>query len=222
MVVSGGDLLHCLRHFHIGPLHYLGVSGCTPNYYFISYRLTNWLRWKATAHPVMPQGIFASITNCAILAVVFLHGLVFISGFYYLPLYFQAVRDATPLLSGVYLLPTALSLAFASIGTGIVVGKTGMFLPPIYFAFIALTLGYVISHLGTIGQRPRLTFAATKGTVCSLTSMHKEAEPKLSSIRQSLLSVSVPSPRLLSSPSKRIPIRATSELQRLLWVSSGL
>ena len=98
--------------------------------------------WKIPKYPVMPLGLFKSRTNIATLSVVFIHGFVFISGSYYLPLYFQAVLGATPILSGVYLLPTALALSAGSIGTGIFVGKTGLFLPPIYLGLFMLTLGY--------------------------------------------------------------------------------
>lgn len=98
--------------------------------------------WKIPKYPVMPLGLFKSRTNIATLSVVFIHGFVFISGSYYLPLYFQAILGATPILSGVYLLPTALALSAGSIGTGIFVGKTGLFLPPIYLGLFLLTLGY--------------------------------------------------------------------------------
>lgn len=98
--------------------------------------------WKVPKYPVMPLGLFKSRTNIATLFVVFIHGVVFISGSYYLPLYFQAVRGATPILSGVYLLPTALALSAGSIGTGIFVRKVGAFLPPIYFGLFMMTLGY--------------------------------------------------------------------------------
>jgi EmrB/QacA subfamily drug resistance transporter len=98
--------------------------------------------WKVPKYPVMPLGLFKSRTNIATLSVVFIHGVVFISGSYYLPLYFQAVLGATPILSGVYLLPTALALSAGSIGTGIFVGKVGLFLPPIYLGLFMLTLGY--------------------------------------------------------------------------------
>lgn len=98
--------------------------------------------WKFPKYPVMPLGLFKSRTNVATLSVVFIHGVVFISGSYYLPLYFQGVRGATPILSGVYLLPTALSLSAGSIGTGIFVRKVGLFLPPIWFGMFMMTLGY--------------------------------------------------------------------------------
>ena len=106
---------------------------------FISFLL---YEWKVPKYPVMPLGLFKSRTNIATLFAVFIHGVVFISGSYYLPLYFQAVLGATPILSGVYLLPTALALSAGSIGTGIYVKKTGAYLPPIWFGFFMMTLGY--------------------------------------------------------------------------------
>ena len=98
--------------------------------------------WKFAVYPIMPMGIFSSVSKVATLAVVFFHGFVFISGSYYLPLYFQAIRGASPIQSGVDLLPTAISLAISSIGTGIFVKKVGKFLPPIYFGLFMMTLGF--------------------------------------------------------------------------------
>ncbi|OQN99395.1 hypothetical protein B0A48_14372 [Cryoendolithus antarcticus] len=93
-------------------------------------------------YPLMPTRLFAQTTNIASLTVVFIHGLVFISGSYYLPLYFQSVRGATPIMSGVYVLPTAAALSVSSIGTGIYVRKAGLFIPPIYLGLSMMTLGF--------------------------------------------------------------------------------
>ncbi|TKA76226.1 hypothetical protein B0A49_03306 [Cryomyces minteri] len=98
--------------------------------------------WKFAKYPIMPLRLFKYRSNIAALLVCFCHGFVFIAGSYYLPLYFQAVLGATPLLSGVYLLPFALSLSFASAGTGIFIRKTGKYLPPIWFGMAWMTLGF--------------------------------------------------------------------------------
>ncbi|RDW61660.1 MFS multidrug transporter-like protein [Coleophoma crateriformis] len=97
--------------------------------------------WKLAKYPVMPTRIFSNISNAAALGACFSHGFVFISASYYLPLYFQAVMGASPLLSGVYVLPYALALSFCSVATGIFIKKTGMYLPPIWFGFTIMTLG---------------------------------------------------------------------------------
>lgn len=97
---------------------------------------------RIAPYPLMPLDIFAKRSNLATLSVCFLHAFVFISGSYFLPLYFQAVLGATPILSGVYLLPTALSLSFVSAGTGIFIRKTGQYLPPIWAGMTLMTLGF--------------------------------------------------------------------------------
>ncbi len=86
--------------------------------------------------------LFKVPSNIASLAVCAFHGIVFISGSYYLPLYFQAVLGATPLLSGVYVLPYTLSLALTSAGTGVFIKRTGKYLPCIIFGMTVLTLGF--------------------------------------------------------------------------------
>jgi EmrB/QacA subfamily drug resistance transporter len=98
--------------------------------------------WKFAKYPVMPLRLFNNRPNLASLGACFCHGFVFIAGSYYLPLYFQAVLGATPLLSGVYLLPFALALSFTSGATGAWIKKTGQYLPPIIFGMVLLTLGF--------------------------------------------------------------------------------
>ncbi|OCK80690.1 hypothetical protein K432DRAFT_452134 [Lepidopterella palustris CBS 459.81] len=100
------------------------------------------VEWKIAPYPLMPLPIFGRRSNLAALGVCFFHAYVFIAGSYYLPLYFQAVLGATPLLSGVYLLSIALSLSFMSAATGIFIRKTGKYLPPIWFGLVLMTLGF--------------------------------------------------------------------------------
>ncbi|KAF2252783.1 multidrug resistance protein fnx1 [Trematosphaeria pertusa] len=97
---------------------------------------------RLAPYPLMPLDLFSKRSNLAALGVCLFHSFVFISGSYFLPLYFQAVLGATPILSGVYLLPTALSLSFLSAFTGIFIRKTGQYLPPIWFGMIFMTIGF--------------------------------------------------------------------------------
>jgi MFS family permease len=100
------------------------------------------IEWKVAKYPLMPLQLFKRRSNLAALGVSFFHGLTFIGGTYYLPLYFQAVLGASPLLSGVYVLPFTLSLAFTSAATGVFMKKTGKYLPPIWFGMVCMTLGF--------------------------------------------------------------------------------
>lgn len=96
---------------------------------------------RLAPYPLMPMSIFSKRSNVAALGTCFCHAFVFIPGNYFLPLYFQAVLGATPILSGVYLLPTAIALSIFSIFTGITIRKTGQYRPIIWFGMFMMTLG---------------------------------------------------------------------------------
>lgn len=100
------------------------------------------VEWKVAKYPMMPLRLFKRSSNIAALTVCFVHGMVFISGAYFFPLYFQAVLGANPILSGVYLFPFVLSLSLTSIIGGIFIKKTGQYLPPIWLGMLFMTIGY--------------------------------------------------------------------------------
>ncbi|KAI1115629.1 MFS general substrate transporter [Nemania sp. NC0429] len=93
-------------------------------------------------YPVIPLRLFTSRRNIVAFGICFVHGAVFISGSYYLPLYFQAVIGVSPLLSGAYSLAFALPLSFVSALTGVWMKKTGQYMPAIVFGMVLLTLGF--------------------------------------------------------------------------------
>lgn len=97
--------------------------------------------WKLAKYPIMPLRIFKYRSNIASLLVCYCHGTVFIAGAFFLPLYFQAVFSATPILSGVYLFPFVLSLSFTSAVVGVFIKRTGQYLPAIWFGTLVATLG---------------------------------------------------------------------------------
>jgi MFS family permease len=97
---------------------------------------------RVAKYPIMPIRLLRNRSNVAALATNVAHGFDFIAAAYFLPLYFQAVLGATPLLSGVYLLPFAFTLSMLATGTGIFIKKTGKFLPPIQFGLALMVLGF--------------------------------------------------------------------------------
>lgn len=105
------------------------------------------IEFRIATYPIMPLRIFRRRSNVAALATCFVHGFVFISGSYFLPLYFQAVLGASPLLSGVYLFPFVISLSLVSAAVGLFIRKTGQYLPPIWagMAFMAFGFGLYIN-----------------------------------------------------------------------------
>ena len=113
--------------------------------------------WKLAEHPLIPPRLFRAKSNIGAYGVVFIHGMIFASGNYYLPLYFQKVLGASALLSGVYLLPSVLSLSFATLFSGAFVRKTGRFRELIYIGVLFMSLGYgLLIDLGPTKNLPKL------------------------------------------------------------------
>lgn len=92
--------------------------------------------------PVIPLELFRDKSNIAAYSLAVFHGVVFVGANYWLPLYFQSVLTATPLLSGVYLLPFVLSSSVFSVFAGILIKKTGNYKVQIRGGFFISILGY--------------------------------------------------------------------------------
>ncbi|ENH61530.1 DNA repair protein RAD50 [Fusarium oxysporum f. sp. radicis-lycopersici 26381] len=111
--------------------------------------------WKVAKFPVLPIRLFHTQNSVASYGVGFTHAFVFMSGSYWLPLYYQGVLGASSLLSGVYLLPYVLSLSFVSAGAGIYIKKTGNYK-------LVIVLGLIITVIGFglfINLEPRANWA---------------------------------------------------------------
>lgn len=100
------------------------------------------IEWKVAKYPITPLRLFKSTSNLATFGIAYIHGLAYIADLYYLPLYFQIVLGATPILSGVYLLPVAVTLCVASTLTGVYISHSGRYRPPIYFGLVMMILGH--------------------------------------------------------------------------------
>lgn len=98
--------------------------------------------WKVPKYPVIPIRLFRRRNDVACYALGFTHAFTFMSGSYWLPLYFQGVLGANSLLSGVYLLPYVLSLSFISAAAGIVIKKTGQYKIVIVSGLVVTVLGF--------------------------------------------------------------------------------
>lgn len=143
VTIVGGTIMFLLG------LEYGGVSYpwgsaiviCLIIFGLITLALFSLNEWKLAKYAITPLRIFQQRSNLAAFAVCFCHGFVVLSGFFFLPIYFQAVLGATPLLSGVYLLPFVLALSFTSVGAGILIKKTGHYIEPIRIGFLIMAIG---------------------------------------------------------------------------------
>ncbi len=68
------------------------------------------------------------IVYCSMLTMFFFFGVMMITS-YYLAIYFQAVKGITPMLSGVYLLPSILSQMLFAVVSGVLGMSTRGFIP---------------------------------------------------------------------------------------------
>ncbi|EGE00314.1 multidrug resistance protein [Trichophyton tonsurans CBS 112818] len=99
------------------------------------------IQWKVSRYPVMPLWLFTQRSTLAAYGTVLIHGAIYTSGSFFLPLYFQAVLGETPLKSGILLFPNVIAVSIVSAVTGIFIRKTGLCLPPIWFGTTVLVLG---------------------------------------------------------------------------------
>jgi EmrB/QacA subfamily drug resistance transporter len=96
---------------------------------------------KFASYPVIPPRIFRYRNSVSAYSLSIMHSMSFLGGSYWLPLYFQAVLGANPLLSGVYLLPYIVASSCLSVGSGIFIKKTGNFRWPIVVGLFVMTVG---------------------------------------------------------------------------------
>jgi hypothetical protein len=80
------------------------------------------------------------IVYSSCIVMFFFFGNLYMTTFY-LPIYFQAVRNVTPTLSGVYLLPGILGTMVMAISSGIAVSKMGYYLPWSVGSGILMSIG---------------------------------------------------------------------------------
>jgi MFS family permease len=96
---------------------------------------------RLAKYPLMPLSVFSTVSNCATFAVSFGHNMVSIGAEFYLPLFFQSVRQASPLRSGLLLLPLTVSAASTDVIVGLVINRTGRYREMIWTGTIMTTLG---------------------------------------------------------------------------------
>jgi hypothetical protein len=103
--------------------------------------LTFLWEWKGARQPLIPIKVLVGRSNLAALGTAFGHSMVFISYDFYLPLYFQMVLHAAPIISGVYLLALIVPLSIMSYATGLYIRKTNKYCWAARFGSVLMTVG---------------------------------------------------------------------------------
>ncbi|EON61438.1 hypothetical protein W97_00653 [Coniosporium apollinis CBS 100218] len=96
---------------------------------------------KLARYPLMPLALFRERSNVGSLIVAFCQGMVFIGGEYYLPLFFQSVRQMSPLHSGLLILPVTVTEAVGGMFCGIMIHRTGRYLELIWVGLTLMLIG---------------------------------------------------------------------------------
>jgi MFS family permease len=117
-------------------LGFLGLVG------FLAYEASPWC-----VEPTMPLHLFTNRTSTTAYALTFLHSIATISAIYFLPIYFQGVRSASPARSGVDLLPTILFLIPAAITAGGLLSTFGRYRPLHHAGFAIMVIGFGLFSL---------------------------------------------------------------------------
>ncbi|RJE24369.1 MFS drug transporter [Aspergillus sclerotialis] len=159
-VLTIGGTLMFLFGLEFGGVNYPWASAtviCLIVFGIVIWVLAMLNEWKLAKYPIIPVRIFNNLHNAIIIMICFFHGVVFIAGSYFLPLYFQTVLLATPILSGVYVLPQVVSLSITSALTGFLIKKSGRYREFIIFGMVFMTLGFgLLIDLKSYASWPRI------------------------------------------------------------------
>lgn len=102
---------------------------------------------KLIPEPTMPLRLFSNRTSLAAFGITFIHAILTYWISYFLPVYFQSVREQTPTQSGVDFLPSAIAtLPFAMIA-GAGVSILNRYRPWHFIGFALLAIGYGLFSL---------------------------------------------------------------------------
>lgn len=112
----------------------ISIAGVT----FLSFAI--WLCWNGD-EALIPLRILRQRTvavSCA--SAFFIYGTLLIHT-YYLPIWFQAIKNTSAMQSGINMIPYMLANAFCSLAAGIFVSKIGLFAPPAILGCGIATVG---------------------------------------------------------------------------------
>lgn len=108
--------------------------------------------WRVGGKDAMvPLGLFRErVVVAGCLTNLCLFSCTFITS-YFLPLYFQSVRGASPFTAGVHVLPTIISQLVAAVVSGFAVSKLGFYLPWAILSAVLSSVGAGLISTWTVG-----------------------------------------------------------------------
>jgi hypothetical protein len=116
----------------------IGLAGLVA---FVPYEL------YVAQEPMVRFSIFRNWTARAAYMQTFIHGIILWSLLYYMPIYFEAVKDMSPILTGVALFPETFTVAPASIVVGVLTSITGKYRWALWTGWTLTTVGMGLLYL---------------------------------------------------------------------------
>ena len=97
--------------------------------------------------PLIRLNVFKTRTAAASYFQTTIHGIILWGVLYYLPLYYEAVKGETPIVSGISLFPETFTVAPVAVVTGIAITKIGRYRWAIWSGWVLTTLGIGLLYL---------------------------------------------------------------------------
>jgi EmrB/QacA subfamily drug resistance transporter len=115
-----------------------------------------WIESRA-AEPIVPLELFRIRNYSVTILATFLTAVAFFGAIIFLPRWFQFVEEVSPTESGLYLLPLMGGVIISSVGSGIIVSRTGRFKWLVIGALVVLAVGlYLMTGLQATTEMPGL------------------------------------------------------------------
>lgn len=99
------------------------------------------IEWKTPKLPMLPIKLFLRLLLAIVLLSNFFFGMAYYGWMYFMPYYFQVVRNVNVLVTTAFMLPLVLPQSVVSIISGRVISSTGHYLPTIIIGYILWTIG---------------------------------------------------------------------------------
>ncbi|TVY13331.1 Efflux pump FUS6, partial [Lachnellula arida] len=96
--------------------------------------------------PMVRFSIFKNWTLRLVYLQTTIHGVILWSLLYYVPLYLEAVKNLSPIMTGVAMFPETFTVAPASILVGIMISRTGKYMWALWTGWIFTVLGMGLLH----------------------------------------------------------------------------
>ncbi|KAF3391627.1 hypothetical protein F1880_007766 [Penicillium rolfsii] len=97
--------------------------------------------YRFATDPIIPPKVFRNRTATVSFIGSILQGLVLWCMLYYLPLYYEAVKEYSPIISGIALFPETFTVAPSGVVAGILITMTGHYRWAIWLGWVLTTIG---------------------------------------------------------------------------------